>query len=194
MKEKKLTGLMLCHLILMALLIVLSCVSAGIVFTGKIPEGFVVNSQAYKTSVTLYGVAHVANALALAHGIMYLLKGSGKQAAGYYRTFIMLVALGIALRLIGTLVYPGMGPSVCLMIGILLALLVLGFVKDLGAQKTWVVFYVLLALEVVLAIVMFNKAEAMSSIAGSLSRLVLDVTIGLAIRAKYADKAARGTR
>ena len=194
MKEKKLTGLTLCRLIIMILMIVLSCVSAGIVFTGNIPEGFVVNSQAYKTSVTLYGIAHIANALALAHGIMYLLKGSGKQAAGYYRTFILLVALGIVLRLIGTLFYPGFGLSACLMIGILLMLLALGFVKDLGEQKSWIIFWVLIILEVVLAVVMFDKNEAMSSIAGSLSRLVLDASIGLSLRAKYADKAARGTR
>ena len=104
------------------------------------------------------------------------------------------MTLCIVLRLIGTLFYPGFWLSACMMIGILLMLLALGFVKDLGEQKSRIIFWVLIILEAVLAVVMFDKNEAMSSIAGSLSRLVLDASIGLSLRAKYADKAARGTR
>ena len=106
----------------------------------------------------------------------------------------MLVTLGVTLRLIGTLIYPGFSVAACLMIGIILALLILGFVKNLGKKNSWIIFYILLALELVLAFVMFDKNEVMSSIAGNLSRLVLDGSIGLAIREKYADKAARNTQ
>ena len=78
------------------------------------------------------------------------------------------------------------------MIGSLLMLLILTFVKDLGRTKTWSVFYLLLALDLVTAILMYDSREALSSIASGLTRLVLDGSIGLAIRAKYMDKAARG--
>ena len=71
-------------------------------------------------------------------------------------------------------------------------LLILTFGKDLGRTKTWSVFHVLIALDIAIAILMFDSREALSSIASGLTRLVLDGTIGLAIRAKYADKAARG--
>ena len=66
------------------------------------------------------------------------------------------------------------------------------FAKDLGRTRSWCVFYVLLALDLIVAILTFDGREALSSIASGLTRLVLDGTIGLAIRAKYADKAARG--
>lgn len=86
------------------------------------------------------------------------------------------MTLCIVLRLIGTLFYPGFGLSARMMIGILLMLLALGFVKDLGEQKSRIIFWVLIILEAVLAVVRFDKNEAMSSIAGSLSRLVLDAS------------------
>ena len=57
--------------------------------------------------------------------------------------------------------------------------------------KTWIIFFILLAPELVLAVLTFDKNEVMSSIAGNLSRLVLDGTIGIAVYEKYADKARR---
>ena len=50
--------------------------------------------------------------------------------------------------------------------------------------KTWIIFFILLAPELVLAVLTFDKNEVMSSIAGNLSRLVLDGTIGIAIYEK----------
>jgi hypothetical protein len=194
MEKTKKSKLVIVHLVLMVLLCVISIVSAIIVFTGNIPSGFETSKEVYKTTTTLYGAAHVVNALALVCGITYLLKGSGKSAATWYKALVMLVTLGVTLRLIGTLIYPGFNFAAGLMIGIILALLILCFVKNLGEKKSWIIFYILLALELVLAFVMFDKNEVMSSIAGNLSRLVLDGSIGLAIREKYADKAARKTK
>ena len=193
MKNSKKTASLIAHVAVLALLCVLSIVSAVIIFTGNIPSGFEASEDAYKATAALYGAAHIANALALACGITYLLKGSGKSAAIWYKTLVLLIALGVSLRLAGTLIHPGFGVNACLMIGIILALLVLCFVKNMGKTRTWIIFCILIALELALAIITFDKNEVMSSIAGNLSRLVLDGTIGLAIREKYADKAARKT-
>ena len=95
-------------------------------------------------------------------------------------------------RLFSRFFFPGFDLSAGLMIGSVLMLLILIFAKDLGRTRSWCVFYVLLALDLILAILTFDGREALSSIASGLTRLVLDGTIGLAIRAKYADKAARG--
>ncbi len=191
MKKSGKSKLIIVHLILMALLCIVSIVSAVIIFTGNIPAGFETSGEAYKTTVALYGAAHVVNALALLCGITYILKGSGKSAAIWYKTLVLLIALGVSLRLAGTLIHPGFGVNACLMIGIILALLVLCFVKNMGKTRTSIIFCILIALELALAIITFDKNEVMSSIAGNLSRLVLDGTIGLAIREKYADKEAR---
>ena len=186
--------LLLVHTILMALLGIMSIASAVIVFTGNIPEGFEAGKETFKTTAALYGAAHVVNAVALACGITYTMKGSGKAAAKWYKALVLLVALSITLRLIGTLIYPGFNVNACLMIVSIIILLILCFVKDLGDQKTWILFHVLLAVEIALAIITFDKREVMSSIAGNLSRLMLVGTIGLAIREKYQDKARRKTK
>ena len=191
MEKTKKTAPLIAHVVLLGLLCVLSIVSAVIIFTGNIPSGFEASKEAYRATAALYGAAHIANALALCCGITYLLKGSGKSAAIWYKTMILIIALGVTLRLIGTLIYPGFGVSACLMIGIILALLALRFIKDLGKTRTWIIFFILLALELVLAVLTFDKNEVLSSIAGSLSRLVLDGTIAIAIYEKYADKARR---
>lgn len=49
-------------------------------------------------------------------------------------------------------------------------------------------------LEVVLAIVTFDKDMVLVSIVSSVSRLVLLVSIGFSIRAKYLDKKERGSK
>ena len=193
MEKAKTSKLVIFHLVLMVLLFVLSIVSAVIVFTGNIPAGFEASKETYKTTTTLYGLAHIVNAMALMHGIVYILKGSSKAAANWYKTLVLLVAFGVVLRLVGTLIYPGFGVNVCLMIGIIAALLALRFVKNLGARNSWIIFGILIALELILAVITFDKNEMLSSIAGNLSRLVLDGTIGLALREKYLDKAARNT-
>ena len=194
MDKAKKSKLLLVHLVLMVLLCIISIVSAVIIFTGNIPSGFETSKETYKTTAALYGAAHVVNALALACGITYLLKGSGKSAANWYKALVMLVTLGVTLRLIGTLIHPGFGVTAGLMIGIILALLALCFVKNLGKTRSWCIFYILLALEAVLAVVMFDKNEVISSIVGNLSRLVLDGSIGFAIREKYEDKAERKSK
>ena len=191
MEKTKKTASMIAHVALLALLCVLSIVSAVIIFTGNIPSGFEASEEAYKATAALYGAAHICNAIALACGITYLLKGSGKSAANWYKTLILFISLGVSLRLVGTLIHPGFGVNTCLMIGIILALLALLFIKDLGKTRTWIIFFILLAMELVLAVLTFDKNEIFSSIAGNLSRIMLDCTIGIAIYEKYADKAAR---
>ena len=191
MEKSKKKAPLIAHVVLMGLLCALSIVSAIIIFTGNIPSGFEASEATYKTTAALYGAAHVVNALALVCGITYLLKGSGKSAAIWYKALVLLIALGVTLRLVGTLIHPGFGVNACLMIVIILALLALRFIKNLGKTRTWIIFCILLALELVLAVLTFDKNEIMASIAGNLSRLVLDGTIGIGIYEKYADKARR---
>ena len=182
-----------CHIILMGLMLILSCVSAIIIFTGNIPKGYeVANDAAHQSASLVMGFAHAANALALACGIYYMVKGATKAVAKYYKAFLMLATLGMALRLVCKLIYPGFGVVAGLMIGCLLMLLILTFGKDLGREKTWCAFYILLALDIAVSILMFDSREALSSIASGLTRLVIDGTIGIAIVEKYKDKATRG--
>lgn len=191
MNTNKKSNLMIAHLALMAVLCLISVISVGIIFTGNVPAGFDTGSENYQTTTTLYGVAHAINALALICGIYYLIKGSGKDAAIWYKTYLMLVTLGVIVRLVGRIISPGFGLVAFLMIGIIILLLILSFVKDLGSINSWAVFYVLIALVLIVEVITFDSAEVVSSLVGNLTRLVLIGSIGLALRDKYADKATR---
>ena len=190
--QKKMDLPMICHLIVMVVVGVMSCISAVIIFSGHIPEGYEIFTDVQKNASYIVGVSHAVNVLALFCGIVYMLRGSGKDVAGLYKTFLLLVTLGLIARLVSRFVFPGFDAMACLMIASILMLLILTFAKDLGKTKTLCVYYVLLALDLVAAILLFDKREALSCIASGLTRLVLDGSIGLAIFAKYKDKAARG--
>ena len=190
--EKKNNLGTICHLILMGVMCVLSVISACIIFSGHIPEGYEIVTGAQKTASYVIGIGHTMNALALICGMVYMLKGGGKNVAGLYKTFLLLVMLGLALRLAGKLIFPGFDVSACLMIGSIIMLLILTFAKDLGRTKTWSVFCILFVLDLIVSILTFDKREALSSIASGLTRLVLDATIAIAIYSKYKDKATRG--
>ena len=191
MEKKKLDAKIISHLVFMCLLFCVNIASAIIVLTGNTPGGFAANGEAGKTTLILYGIAHIVNAMALACGFLYLVRGGGKNVATWYKAFIVQVALGVTLRAVGTILFPGFGPAACFMIAIVIGLLVLAFVPNLGKQKTWIIFTALKTTEVCLAIVIFEPAEAVSSIVGSLTRLVLEGTLGILIFQKYDDKAAR---
>lgn len=192
MKEKRFNLLLILQLALMFVLIIVSIISAVIIFTGNIPEGFEASAKEYNVTTSLYGIAHIVNALALTCSIVYFLLGSGKEESFLYKGFIFLAMVSVVLRMIGTLIYPGFGVSVCLMILIIFTLFALTFGINLGKNKTWILFYALLAFELALAIFMFDKNEILPSIVGNLSRLVLAGSIGISINAKYKDKASRG--
>ncbi|MBQ1898697.1 MAG: hypothetical protein II163_05975 [Ruminococcus sp.] len=61
MEKTKKTASLIAHVAVLALLFVLSIVSAVIIFTGNIPSGFEASEEAYKATAALYGAAHIAN-------------------------------------------------------------------------------------------------------------------------------------
>lgn len=191
MDNKKLSVPVICHLVMMCILCLVNIASAIIVLTGNTPGGFAVNGDAGKTTLILDGIAHVINALALCCGLLYLIKGGGKNVAIWYKAFIFQIAIGVTLRMIGSILFPGFGAPACFMIAIVAGLLVLALVPNLGAQRTWIIFTVIITVEVCLAVVIFEPSEAVFSIVGSLTRLILEATVGLMIHQKFADKAAR---
>ncbi len=71
-------------------------------------------------------------------------------------------------------------------------LLILSFAKDLGRSKTMRVYFVLPAPDVIAAILMSDRREALSGAAGGLTRPVPDGSVRLAVWEKNKEKADRG--
>ena len=135
----------------------------------------------------------------LVAGALYLLKDYTKRAAGFYKAFLLLHIAVCALTIYIDLAFY--------MVTVLLAaisvvnackaaiLLILALWKDLGRRRTWNLFYILLALDIVkliFAIINMASIGFDFSFMGYVTALIADGTIGLAIKGKYEDKSARG--
>ena len=133
-------------------------------------------------------------------GSVYLVKNFDKKAAKFYKAFMLLHVGVCALTVIVDLAFYTVTPLL-IVICILTAikgcdLLLLTFGKDLGKQKTWILFYVILGLDVVallLSIINMSQVGFDFSFTGYVTALVADGTIGLSIRGKYKHKEDRGS-
>ena len=70
------------------------------------------------------------------------------------------------------------------------------FKKDIGKKNTWILFHVLVVLDVGLGVLfLFNqKMMLIHTIVNICARLALDGAVGLSVRGKYKDKESRGTK
>ncbi len=192
---KKSSPLMISHLVLM---IAMACGTVGAAVN------FIVgchNATADAERLSnLTNVFLMAIILAmLVAGALYLLKGYTKQAAGYYKAFLILHIAVCALTIYIDLSFYKVN-AMMIAISIVNAckaviLLILAFGKDLGKRRTWNLFYMLLALDIVKLILACVNMAGIGfdfSFMGYVTALIADGTIGLAIKGKYEDKHARG--
>lgn len=185
MEEKKSGFLKVIHLILMVALAILNVIVLISYFTGT------------AAPKTLDVLLHISNILALVSGMIYLWKGYSKSAAIYYKVFMLLTA--VSSILLSTAFITGLGFNVgsALLFVEFAILLLLTFAKDLGKRNTWILFGALVALTLVYGIVYLPRYfnyQFLVVLTTILSKLVLLGTIAFAIRGKYADKDARGTK
>lgn len=195
---KKLSPLMTIHMILMIALVFFHLAST-IVNIGVIGYSAEEINNTGRTIIRLRGVFNIANIAALVFGIMYAWNQYSKNAARYYKSFLLLHIIQ-TLLLIGlesasalSLDYFSAGALALLGMKVLFLLIIL-FWKDFGRSNTWKLFLILLFFDVAgSALTIFSSTGSLAfRIGGSVSRLVLDGTIALAIKGKYEDKARRG--
>ena len=203
--KKKLTPLMISHLIIMIIFTILSIASVAMMvvwfFTGKAGD--------YVYYSVPYFVGNVLNVFAYGCAITYLCKRYAKSAAGFYKVFLLfLVGYNVSSLLTVILLMVNRDrmstpPDVSTFQIVLrmafisakiLLLLILTFVKDMGKKNTWIVYVVLVVVDIVTGLIPFTGSDvAFFRFVSATSRLVMDGTIGLSIKGKYDDKDARGT-
>ena len=127
-------------------------------------------------------------------GITYLLNNYGKHAAFFLKAFLLLqvIITDLSFGQIKSLVVA----ETVLYAFKILFLLALTFWKNLGKERSFVLFFSILVIDVValiLAIVYMSKIGLDFSLAGYVAAIIADGTTGLALRGKYKDKEARGT-
>lgn len=136
----------------------------------------------------------------LVTGILYLLKHYSKQAAGFYKAFLIIHIAVCALTIFVDLSFYTVNAfmaAISVLNGCkIVVLALLAFWKNLGRDRTWTLFYILLALDAVKLVLAAANMAGIGfdfSFTGYVTALIADGTIGLAVKGKYQDKDARGT-
>lgn len=194
---RKFSPFVIIHLILMFGLVLCASFST-VLFLGRFD--FAVagkdNAQIMAAGCTMFVIL-----LMLLSGILYLFNEYSKRAAIFYKVFLCLIMVVTAAVIfidntIGTINALLISKAVLGVIKILV-LLLLAFWKDLGKKRTYILFVLLLLLDIgiggLLILNMLNKGFDFSFV-GVVTALIVDVTVGLAIHGKYADKAERGSK
>ena len=191
----KLKPLMVIHFCLMAVLIVLNAIGLA-TFASLLST----STGAILANAIMNIIMMLLIMVMLGFGILYLLNEYGKKGAIYYKVFLILQVIITIITILTDYLFAYM--NVALIIRCILyifkafILLVLAFWKDLGKKKTWILFYVLLGIDLValvIAIIYMASTAFNFTIISFITALVADGTLGLAIRGKYQDKEARGT-
>ena len=167
---------------------------------------FIIDAVGSETSSAL--LSNITNIVLMAvifsmlmMGAVYIIKDYSKQASVFYKAFLFLHVGVCVLSIIVNLVYYTVNPlmiTICILYGFkALDLLILVFWKDLGQMRTWILFYVILGLDIValiLAVINMVNIGFDFSFTGYITALIADGTIGLSVRGKYENKASRGSK
>lgn len=167
---------------------------------------FIIDAVGSETSSAL--LSNITNIVLMAvifsmlmMGAVYIIKDYSKQASVFYKAFLFLHVGVCVLSIIVNLVYYTVNPlmiTICILYGFkALDLLILVFWKDLGQKRTWILFYVILGLDIValiLAVINMVNIGFDFSFTGYVTALIADGTIGLSVRGKYENKASRGSK
>ena len=182
-------------LAIMAIASIIMCIL--MVFTaGALPDS--------DTKIPTYSFALtcLAFALAMICGFIYANKDYSKPAHRYYKAMMCFYAFSAFIPIIAVFSVFSFNPVLLISITKFVLLLILGFGKDLGKKNTWIIFYIVLVLELLFSPALDAISAASStavpisvgySIPATLSRLVIVGMFGLCVEAKYRDKDARGT-
>ena len=167
---------------------------------------FIIGAVSSETSAAVF--SNITNIVLMAvilsmliMGAIYIIKGYSKQAAVFYKAFMFLHVGVCALSIIVNLFFYTVTPImivICILYAIkAIDLLILVFWKDLGNKKTWILFYVILGLDIaslILAIINMLNVGFDFSFTGYVTALIADGTIGLSVKGKYENKEARGSK
>jgi hypothetical protein len=134
-------------------------------------------------------------------GVVYIIKDYSKPAAVFYKAFMFLHVGVCVFSIIINLCYYTVNPlmiTICILYAFkAIDLMILVFWKDLGKKKTWILFYVILGLDIaalILAVINMMNIGFDFSFTGYVTALIADGTIGLSVKGKYENKEARGSK
>lgn len=188
MESKKYSVLKVVQMIFMAAAIVLCAVSL-------IENGF---SKFVFTDTGLKAFSYIAEIIALLFGIVYLAYGCKKNAAAYYKTFMIILAIVQAVIFYRQIFSTASAYVAILNIVPFVMIVVLAICKNLGKTISLSLAGILFASRIIIAIFEIVYVKDISGIdlfviSYTVSDILLAGTAFLMVVEKYIDKDERGT-
>lgn len=186
MENKKFLPVKIIHLILMVAAIVLCCMALP-----KISADTEIASD-----LGLKTVSYVTEIVALVSGILYISFGYRKNAAFFYKMFLVVLTISQAVFAAREMTMTLSVPLVdaILMIVSLIMIVILATGKDLGKVNSAVVVGALIVCRVIALILDIVAQEGFPVLSYTVSDLLLAITAAFMIFGKYIDKAQRGSK
>lgn len=130
----------------------------------------------------------------LIFGLFYAFNGYKKNAAKYYKTYMICYAVSVLAAVVNS-VSKGSGHmiEICISLFTLCAALMLAFAKDLGRDRSKFAGYFILVLSIVNIIIVAIDIGGLPAIIGAIEEAALAALTCIFVAAKYADKNKRGT-
>lgn len=184
---KKYLPLKIIHLILVGVSIVLCCITISNIG----------NDSTY-TDIGLRTLTYLFEVFAAVAGICYLAYGYKKNAAVYYKTCMVLMAIASTLMAIRQMT---IGLPINYSIENIVALvmiIILATGKDLGKNKSYLVLFILIVCRAYMLIEIFRvfdfaSVNSFSITSYGLVDFFLATTAAFMVTGKYLDKSERGT-
>ena len=130
---------------------------------------------------------------ALVFGLFYSLKGYKKDAAAYYKLFMYLLLVSSLMSLSTIVVKFNALMLICNII-IFVCVVALAVANNLGESKSNNCALIILICDLIKFFYIVAKTNDMPAIAGGFGNLALACVLCVFVSAKYADKAARGSK
>ena len=207
--RKKFSPLTIVHLVLMAGMIVMTLAAAVRVITtaAGLDDPAI---REWKLPMYMNADSLLLDIAALGCGIAYVLRSYSKSAAPFFRAFLLLEAFACAANIAANCLLLSMesalegmngvsdGSSaarILCLTGQTALLVILAFAKNLGKRRNQAFLAMLIVIAIIMSLLSVSHEDGVWAIFVRIaSRIVMTGTIGLAIKGKYDDKDARGTK
>ena len=163
-------------------------------------DGYVIGQEPYLLSIPSYVAANGLKIVSIVCGLVYAISGYKKNAAKYYKGFMI---LQLVTRIVDTFIdlystityadkYGSSYYTTVFKFIIVICIAILAFAKDFGKKKSLIAAYTLLICDVAVFIRMITTYN--NDIVLAFTYLLLGIITVIFVEAKYIDKEARGTK
>ena len=166
-------------------------------------EGYVIGKKPYLLSMPSYVATSCFIVISIICGLIYAISGYKKNAAKYYKGFMLLQLVTRIVDAFNDLystityadVYGSSYYTTVFKFIIVICVAILAFAKDFGKKKSFIVVYISLICDVAVFIrILIAYSDIITDIALTFMYLVLSIITTIFVEAKYIDKESRGAK